>query len=84
MREWVGSLVPELLGQNMTAEVILPAIASVAVAIEAFEPRARLVDADIDAAPRAGTIGLRLILAYRPRALEGDLTEESERRIILI
>ena len=81
-REWYGSLLPEILGENLTPDVILPAIASIAVALEGFEPRVRLLDTQIDAAPRAGRIGVTLVLAYRPRALLGDYTEEPGQRTI--
>lgn len=77
MREWFGSYVPSALGQPLTEETIMRMIATIAAALELWEPRVRLVDVSPAADPRVGAATLILQMAYRPRALQGDLSEEA-------
>lgn len=84
MREWFGSYVPAALGRPLNEEVLLPLMAAISAALELWEPRVRLVSVDVGSTPREGRVELTLILAYRPRALLGDTSEEqSPMRIVV-
>ena len=82
-REWFGSFVPAALGRNITRDDLVPLIIAITSAIEQWEPRARVSGIEIGGALRDGRLLLDLTIAYRPRALLGDFTEEGERRLAL-
>lgn len=82
MREWYGSFVLDALGRNITANEIIPVIASITSAIEQWEPRYRVVNVDIGGTIRDGRLSLTIYGRYRPRALLGDFTEEGDRSVI--
>jgi uncharacterized protein len=82
-REWVGSLVPVLLGENLTAETILRTKLAIWVAIEAFEPRYRITKIQSISVSRLGRYVLELEGAYRPRGHLGDFTVEGTRKVRL-
>lgn len=81
MREWYGSFVPGLLGQNITPRDITPFFAAVASAIEQWEPRFRITELVPTRVTRDGQLHIFIAGEYRPRAVYGDLTAEGARRI---
>ncbi len=81
MREWVGSLVPVLLGENLTARTINRTKLAMWVAIETFEPRYRITQITSLDVSRLGRYGLELNGVYRPRAHLGDFTTAGSRRL---
>ena len=85
LREWYGSMVPNLLGRNMVPKEILPFFAAIASAIDTWEPRVRVTRVmPIDKEPevfRSGEFHFYMEVAYMPRALYGDFTVEGFRRV---
>lgn len=85
MREWFGSMVPNLLGRNITPREILPFFAAIASAIDTWEPRVRVTRVKpIEKEPevfRAGEFHFYMEIAYMPRAVFGDFTVEGVRRV---
>jgi phage baseplate assembly protein W len=83
MREWFGTLVPQLLGENLVPSTVVRFFASICTAIELWEPRFRVVKItpikSSNEELRLGSLGLRIDGEYRPRALQGDLTPEGMR-----
>src|ERR1035437_2022285 len=75
MRRWFGSMVPELLGSNMTNPTILRFWTAIIVAIDAWEPRfrvTRIQPVGSAAGMSAGQIGFAIAGVYYPKALTGD------------
>lgn len=86
MREWFGSPVPALLGENIAPRTFLRFVHAVVVAVELFEPRFKVRRAAIYGtaeAVRMGAVSFALYGDYRPRALQGDFTVESARSVII-
>jgi phage baseplate assembly protein W len=83
MREWYGSFVLAALGRNITAEEMLPVIASITSAIEQWEPRYVVTGVEIGGTIRDGRLSLTLTGEYRPRALLGDASGDEERQVVL-
>lgn len=81
MREWFGSAVPKLLGENMNTQTIVPFFSAVGSAIDQWEPRFRLTQIVPLSVGRDGRFEVELQGEYRPRALVGDFTAEGQRRI---
>ena len=81
MREWFGSFVLDALGRNITANEMLPVIASITSAIEQWEPRYLVTGVDVGGTIRDGRLNLSIYGRYRPRALLGDMTEEGNQRL---
>lgn len=81
MREWFGSLVPNLLGRNITPEEITPYFAAIVSAIEQWEPRFRVTKIVPLEVTRDGKFRFVLDGVYRPRALQGDFTVVGDLRI---
>jgi len=87
MREWFGSPVPKLLGQNLTPDTFMRFVQAVCIAVELFEPRfkvRRVLLRGTGAEAQAGRAGFNLLGDFRPRALEGDFTVDGGERSILI
>lgn len=82
-REYYGTFVPDILGRNITRKEILPVLMAITSALEQWEPRVRVVDVEIGGQMRDGRMRLTLTLAYRPRALLGDTSEQGTRKIAL-
>ena len=78
MREWVGAGVPVALGRPLTPQLILRIYTAIAMVLDLFEPRVRLARCHPARVTRDGALTLAFVLAYRPRALSGDLTETGE------
>ena len=89
MRRVFGSAVPRVLGKNLTPETMLKFYMAVAVAIELWEPRFRVRRFDYPGATnspedlRQGSIGVRMIGDFMPRALEKDFSVEAVRTVAL-
>jgi phage baseplate assembly protein W len=81
MREWYGSLVPGLLGKNITVAEVTPFFTAMSAAIEQWEPRYRVAVIQVLEATRLGKFGFYIDGAYRPRAVYGDFTVEGARRV---
>lgn len=82
MREYYGSLVPRILGDNMVPETYLRFFAAVGVALEQ-EPRVRLLQVTPLSVARDGRSGIRIELEYRPRGHLGDFTPAGRKRVAL-
>lgn len=81
MREWFGSMVPALLGENLNQQTIIKFFTAVGAAIEQWEPRfrtTRIVPLSVD---RAGHFSVLIEGEFRPRALLGDVTPHGARRV---
>lgn len=81
VREWYGSFVPNLLGQNLNTQGVLPWFMAITSAIEQWEPRYRVSKISIDKVTRDGELHFFIDGEYRPRAVYGDLTPEGARRV---
>lgn len=90
MRRFFGSAVRGLLGKNLTPETLARFYLAIAIAIDLWEPRFRLVavsypnNTNSEQRMRQGRLGLKLVGEYRPRALEGDFTVEGPERTVTI
>lgn len=83
MRRTFGAAVPALLmRENLTAEALARFLFAVTVAIDAWEPRLRVVQVVCPAPPNAapglrlGSLALAVLCSYRPHALQGDTTTD--------
>ena len=83
IREWFGSAIPNLLGQQMTPREIVPYFAAMCTAIEMWEPRYRITKIDVLEVTRTGRLLLYIDGVYRPRAAFGDFTADGPRRVSL-
>ena len=90
MRRTFGSAIPGLLGhENLTPSTLLKFYTAMAIAVELWEPRFRIRGFDYPAKKnnpdgvRQGKLGITMRGDYRPRALEGDLTVESVKEVVL-
>lgn len=81
MREWYGSFIPGLLGQNITTQDVTPFFVAVASAIEQWEPRYRVTELVPVKVTRTGELHIFMAGEYRPRAVYGDFTVEGARRV---
>lgn len=81
MREWYGSLVPQLLGRNMNEVEIVTYFQAICSAIDQFEPRLKVVKVTPLAVDRTGRFDFQMEVHYRPRATYGDFTVEGFRKI---
>ena len=84
LRRKFGSNVPILLGRPITPALLLRFKTSIVLAVEAWEPRFRVVQIGHPAPPnspegvRLGKLTFKIRGQYRPNALQGDFTPESE------
>lgn len=81
MREWYGSFVPRLLGENITPRDVVPFFSAIASAIDTWEPRYRVTKVDVVEVTREGRMTISIEGQYRPRALLGDFTVEGSRTL---
>ena len=84
MLRYFGSLIPHMLGENMVERTMLKFFYSVAVAIELWEPRFRLVHIEINEMNRQGFMSFRLDGIYYPNALSGDFATETRRALFIL
>lgn len=83
LREWFGSAVPGLLGQNLTTQDVVPFFAAMAAAVEMWEPRYRITKIDVIEITRTGRMQIYMDGVYRPRACFGDFRPEGPRKVLL-
>lgn len=82
MRRVFGSVIPGLLGKNMTPATVLKFYTAIVIAIEMWEPRFKVRkisypgQTNSEQLLRQGRFGFRLDGDYRPRALDEDFTVE--------
>lgn len=81
MREWFGSMVPAMLGENLTADTVLRTKMAIWIALEQ-EPRFRVTQIKSLSVNRLGQYGVQIEGEYRPRAHLGDFTVEGARRTV--
>lgn len=84
MREWYGSIVPPLLGENLTVRTIVRFFAAVTSAIDQWEPRFKVAKITPISVDRNGEFHVRIEGNYRPLALIGDFTSGSPKHITII
>lgn len=80
-REWFGSLVPAMLGRNITPEMLLRFYVVVGAALDVWEPRFRVVKFKPTDLTREGALFIDIEGEYMPRAHLGDHTIEGPRRL---
>lgn len=83
MREWFGSYVPYLLGQNLVPSTVVKFYVGLWTAIDAFEPRYRVTQFRPLEVTRLGQIRLEMEGEYRPRGHLGDFSVEGARKVSL-
>lgn len=80
MRRGLGSGLPELLGKRIVPELIGTYRALLALVINTYEPRLKVVRIDgagnSAGAVRLGELSFRVLVYYRPRGHRGDFTVE--------
>lgn len=81
MREWYGSFVMNMLGENITADNFTVFLASITSAIEQWEPRYVPTAARVVNVTRDGKLTFYIEGEYRPRALMGDNRAVGARRL---
>lgn len=84
-RRWFGSLIPSLLGENLTPRTTLRFYTAIYASLE-FEPRFALTRIRVLSSAddlRLGSLRVELEGMYRPRAHLGDFTVEGARRLII-
>lgn len=81
MREWYGSLVPKLLGENMTADTIVRFFAAITSAIDQWEPRFKITKITPLSVGRDGKFQVQIDGDYRPLALIGNFTPTGAKRV---
>ncbi|MDR6431304.1 GPW/gp25 family protein [Brucella pseudogrignonensis] len=83
MREWYGSIVPKLMGENLTTETIVTFFAAVTSAIDQWEPRYKIAKITPLSVDRSGEFQVRIEGDYRPLALIGNFTSGSPKHLII-
>jgi hypothetical protein len=83
MRRWVGAVTAAILGRLVNRQNMLRLLQSIAVAIELFEPRFRLISVTPTTIDRTGRVAIVLEGQYLPRGHLGDTRPEGTRRIQL-
>jgi uncharacterized protein len=81
MREWFGSFVPYMLGQNLVPETVVKFYVGLWTAIEAFEPRFRVTRFLPLEVTRTGRLRVQIEGEYRPRGHLGDYSVEGARKV---
>ena len=84
MRRWFGSLIPHMLGEPMIERTMLKFFYSVAVAIELWEPRFKIIKININKANRDGEVSFRIDGEYFPNATMQDFQTRVNRSLIMI
>lgn len=85
LRRWFGSLIPDMLGENLDPSTMLRFFTALYAAL-AQEPRFALTKVQVlsDADElRTGKLRIYLDGVYRPRAHLGDFTTEGARRVVI-
>lgn len=74
MREWFGSAVPHLLGENMIESSIFNTFYAIAMSIDVWEPRANVRSVKPISVNRNGKAVFLIEVDYMPRGHLGDKT----------
>ena len=82
-REWYGSQVMTVLGENMNLYTIARFQAFVGAALDQFEPRVKVRAVQVSALTRLGGMKVEIDLLYRPRAMLGDFAVEGARKVVV-
>ena len=82
MREWFGSTVPLILGENMTAPTIINFFAAISAAVSKWEPRYRITQIKPVSVNRNGHFNVQIDGVYLPLALIGNFEVEGARQVI--
>jgi len=80
MRRYYGSLVPELLGENMVPETFLRFYSALGAAL-VQEPRVALTRVEPLSVSRDGRARFRIEFEWRPRGHLGDFTPAGAKRV---
>lgn len=83
IREWYGSFVPAILGQNITPGGIVPWFTAICSAIEQWEPRYRVSQISVENVTRDGRFYFFIDGEFMPRATYGDFTVAGARRLYI-
>lgn len=83
MREWYGSIVPPLMGENLTVDTIVRFFAAVTSAIDQWEPRFKIAKITPISVNRSGEFHVRIEGDYRPLALIGNFTSGSPKHLTI-
>ncbi len=83
MRRYVGAVTAQLLGQLVNRGNLLRLLQSIAVAIDLFEPRFKVLRVVPVRLERSGRVEIWIEGEYRPRGHLGDPRPEGTRRITL-
>ena len=83
MRECYGSVVPKLMGENLTTDTIVTFFAAVTSAIEQWEPRYKVTKITPISVSRSGEFHVRIEGDYRPLALIGNFTSGSPKHLTI-
>lgn len=81
MREWYGSLVPKLLGENITHDTIVNFFAAITSPIDQWEPRFKITRITPISVDRDGKFQVQIDGDYRPLALIGNFTSAGAKRV---
>lgn len=84
VREWYGSIVPPIMGDNLTVNTIVRFFSAVTSAIEQWEPRFKVAKITPLSVDRNGEFQVRIEGDYRPLALIGNFTSGSPKHITII
>jgi len=83
MRRYFGSVATQMLGKNINRQNMLRLLQSIAVAIDLFEPRFRVLAVTPTKLERDGRAAILIEGEYLPRGHLGDSRPEGTRRITL-
>lgn len=83
MRRWFGAVTAALLGQLVNRGNLLRLLQSIAVAIDLYEPRFKVLRVIPVRLERNGRVEIWIEGEYRPRGHLGDPRPEGTRRITL-
>ncbi len=81
IREWFGSAVPMLLGENVTESTFLAYFSAICASIDFWEPRFRITQITPTSVDRLGRVVITMQGEYMPRGHLGDKTVEYVRSI---
>jgi phage baseplate assembly protein W len=81
MREYYGSDVTRLLGENMVPETFVRFFSAIGIAL-IQEPRVLLRKITPLSVTRSGSAGFYIEFVYRPRGHLGDFTPQGARKVI--
>lgn len=84
MLRYFGSFIPAMLGENLIERTVVRFFYAMAVAIELWEPRFRLIRIVVLDATRSGLLSFRIEGVYYPNAHLEDFQTEQRKSLIFI